>query len=183
MYFGYPAEAQPAISTYLAACQSLPQEDEVRVLVDCYFRYVAWNTTPVVRSEMDEVLQSIFHPSSTVDSDAVTVEYQKLALLYVVMAFGCMMNMEHPPNDPMAEKFFTTSQQCLFHGRFLVYNTMVGLQALSIMAKFLSYTDAPGRHDLSWQLWGMAIRMCGSVSPPVRVDMTSAYRIVDGPAP
>ena len=112
---------------------------------------------------MDRILESVYH-STPPDPEALTLEYQKLALLYIVMAFGTMMNMEHPPNDPMAEKYFLVAQQCLFNGRFLVYNTLVGLQSLTIMAKFLSYTDSPGRHDLSWQLWGMGMRIAISVS-------------------
>ena len=148
------------MTAYVQIRDLLPPEEEVQVLVDCYFRYVAWNSTPIIRSEIDTVLESIYHASSRSDAMSLTLGYQKLALIFSVISFGTAMNMEHPPNDPMSEKYLLIAQRCLFNGRFLVYNTIIGLQALSIMAKILTYTDSPGRHDLSWQLWGIATRMC-----------------------
>ena len=103
------------------------------------------------------------------------VDLQELALVYILLAFGALHNLELPPNDPSAEEYLALSKSALAKGDFLTKNTLAGLQTLHVMAHFhLSVTNtcAPtnaseterGRNgDSAWPLWGLAMRICQAV--------------------
>jgi hypothetical protein len=81
---------------------------------------------------------------------------QLLALLYIVLALGSMLNMEVAADEPACMDFYRLSQQCLVASKFLVNNTLATVQALSLMAKFTAYA---GMRDVAWQIRGMATRV------------------------
>lgn len=81
---------------------------------------------------------------------------QLLALLYIVLALGSMLNLEAAADDPACMNFYKLSQRCLVSGNFLVNNSLTTVQTLSLMAKFTAYA---GLQDVAWQIRGMAIRI------------------------
>ncbi len=58
------------------------------------------------------------------------VHPHSLALLFVILALGTLLNLEVPPNDPSAEEFYLLAQSCLAKGDFLRVNTIASVQAL-----------------------------------------------------
>lgn len=128
---GFTLFRSPDQSMYLQACSSLPDRQEVNSLVETYFRLVAWTGTPVLHADMVEVTAVIYRarPQPSIPQD-IALSLQNLALVYIVIALGGLMNLEIPPNDPETKHHFGMAQHCLFHGAFLTYHTLTGVQVL-----------------------------------------------------
>ncbi len=77
----------------------------------------------------------------------------------IVLAVGTLLNLEIPPHDPSAERYYQLSKTCLAMGDFLHHNTLVSVQALYIMAEYLSYAEQGEGGDLAWPVWGIATRI------------------------
>jgi hypothetical protein len=107
----------------------LPPEEESKLLIECYYRYIAWNTTPILEQELERFFNEIFRSDFRKPTN-LDIAFQDLALVYAVLALGTLANMELAPNDPQAQQLYLLGQQCLFEGRFLVVNTLTAVQAL-----------------------------------------------------
>jgi len=131
--------------------EQIPDEDEVKVLVDCYFRHFSWQWVQARRlyhpDEADLTATLWFHsynicprPSfeptlnATLDaqssSSEIRVNPQQIALIYIVLAVGTLFNLEVLPHHPSANRYFRLSQQSLCKGDFLNRNTVAGLQTV-----------------------------------------------------
>lgn len=60
----------------------------------------------------------------------LAVDYQEIALVFIVIAKGIVFNIELPMGDASAEAFLHLSEQALVEGDFLSNNTVAGLQTL-----------------------------------------------------
>lgn len=120
--------------------QALPPRDEANYLLDCYFRLLAWDGTPVTRPDLELVFTHTYEHSSV---DAFTpYEFQRVGLVYVCLALGTLVNMELPAHDPSGTKYFIEAQRCLLAGKYMTNNTLTCLSAL--VSDFLVTT---GGHD------------------------------------
>lgn len=61
----------------------------------------------------------------------------------MILALGELVNMETPPNNAESKMFFAKAQEALFHGQFLTYNTLTGVQTLVSLgrAKLMTVHD------------------------------------------
>lgn len=55
---------------------------------------------------------------------------QALALVFITLAMGALHNLELPPNDPLAEEFFTLAKSALAKGQFMIHHTIAAVQTL-----------------------------------------------------
>jgi hypothetical protein len=63
--------------------------------VSCYYRHAAWNGTPVLRECFDEARRKLRERSTMPDHSLLNdSDFHRLALLYVVLAYGTLMNTE-----------------------------------------------------------------------------------------
>lgn len=106
----------------------LPPLDEACVLVDAYYRYFtwAWNVSP--RETFQPIFDRVFrHPPPR---GALDEWLQELALVFITLAMGALHNLELPPNDPLAEEFFSLAKSALAKGQFMIHNTLPAVQTL-----------------------------------------------------
>jgi hypothetical protein len=145
---GFPFAAPPSLPTFGELYAHMPHDDEVDVLVGCYYRHAAWNGTPVLRECFDEARRKLRERSTMPDHSLLNdSDFHRLALLYVVLAYGTLMNTERPPHHPLALVYCSLSQRCLAAGRFLVSNTLTALQAMvSRTGSCSTSTDRQGYH-------------------------------------
>ena len=121
----------------------LPVKHEASVLVDCYFRYCAWqcvrtcDTVTEKSSSHDVIPRDKFQPifdrlfaTTSGDSAEIPANPQEIALVFIVMAQGTMFNLELPYNDPSAAEFLRLAEQALVKGEFMSNNMVIGLQTL-----------------------------------------------------
>jgi hypothetical protein len=147
------------MTSYEAAKRELPSEEEARVLVDSYYRHVCWNGTPILRANFIDIIKSIYREDDNRSPESPKLAYHKLGLVMIVLALGTLLNLEIPPHDPSAERYYQLSKTCLAMGDFLHHNTLVSVQSLYIMAEYLSYAEQGEGGDLAWPVWGIATRI------------------------
>ena len=92
----------------------------------------------------------------SMNPDQPNMALHRLALLYIVLALGSLLNMEVAADDDACMAFYDLSQQCLVSGKFLINNSLTTVQTLSLMAKFAAYVEM---RDVAWQIRGMATRI------------------------
>lgn len=124
-------------------------------LLGCFQRHIAWNGSPILEDDLSAVLRWLYSLDG-IAPDHPCMALQLLALLYIVLALGSLLNMEAAADDPACMAYYKLSQQCLVSGKFLVNNTLTTVQTLSLMAKFTAYV---GMRDVAWQIRGIATRI------------------------
>ncbi|CAK7235708.1 hypothetical protein SBRCBS47491_009387 [Sporothrix bragantina] len=138
----------------------LPPAEEAWALVESYYRYCAWHHDVAPRSRFQETFARVYSfvsPGSAPPSTAIN--FQEVALVFIVMSKGTMCNIEMPMDDPSAEEWQHLSEMALVKGNFLSNNTIAGVQTLHIMAHKNFNSDKGRRDDKAWLLWGLATRM------------------------
>lgn len=48
----------------------------------------------------------------------------------MTLALGVLHDLDVAPNDPLANQMYRVAKSCLVKGKFLVQNTLAGVQAL-----------------------------------------------------
>ncbi|KAL7422804.1 hypothetical protein Q5752_002100 [Cryptotrichosporon argae] len=152
--------------------QRLPPVDEASALVDSYYRYYSWNHDVAPRRTFSRVFDSVYSSSLTSSSSASAsaaapaaatpddpVHAQELALVFAILGMGALHNLDLPPGDPSADGYHALAEECLIAGDFLAHNTIVGVQALVIMAHYHLETDKGRTGDAAYPLWGLAMRI------------------------
>ncbi|KAM0746825.1 hypothetical protein T439DRAFT_329514 [Meredithblackwellia eburnea MCA 4105] len=138
-----------------AMLHELPEKDEAKVFVDCYYRHLSHNYNIIERSTFDQILDTIYTQQLTMRS--CDVHPHKLALVFAVLAIGVRFNLELSLHDPLALHYCIFAELCLSLGDFLKKNTVCAVQTLHILAHFSNHFDRRG--DCSWPLWGLSLRI------------------------
>ena len=130
--FGLPI-SQPDDNSYdyAALHATLPSLEEARLLVQSYFRRVAWIGSSVSAAEMDTLLRKVYverEPSTVSSTDRLS--FQEMGLVAAVLAAGTVVNMELPPLDSQAVKLVALAQYCLIAGRFMLFTSLTMLDTL-----------------------------------------------------
>lgn len=85
---------------------------------------------------------------------------QSLALVFITLALGAFQNLELPPNDPLAEEFFSLSKSALAKGQFMVHNTIAAVQTLVRLSARGGVADS----SISWRTSASRWRKGGMVT-------------------
>lgn len=78
----------------------------------------------------------MYKAAREIQGSAVRVDVQELALLFIIMAFGALHNLELPPNDPVAEEYALLSKSALAKTDFMTNSSLTTIQTLHIMAHY-----------------------------------------------
>lgn len=90
---------------------------------------------------------------------------QDLALVFITLALGALQNLELPPNDPLAEEFFSLAKCSLAKGQFMIHNTIAAVQTLVRQVWVAAHDSISWRTSaLRWRRDGMGITRgrCGA---------------------
>ncbi|KAL1893125.1 hypothetical protein Sste5346_006557 [Sporothrix stenoceras] len=134
----------------------LPPADEAWALIESYYRYCAWHHDVAPKPRFQETFARVYSfvtPGTAPPTSAIN--FQEVALVFMMMSKGTVYNIEMPTDDPSAEEWQHLSEMALVKGNFLSNNTIAG----HIMAH-KNFQSDKGRHDdKAWLLWGLAMRM------------------------
>ncbi|KAL1408563.1 hypothetical protein Q8F55_005376 [Vanrija albida] len=151
----------PSTRRYAQAVAELPSKDEGWILVESNYRHLAWNGSALSRDEFAVIYDSVY-ANLNVDPKGFTdtcLAFQRIAMVYIVLALGTLVSLELPLDDPTGKFYFDMARQCLVNGRFLTLTTLIGVQTTSLMARYCSYAGMRSGTDLAWQMRGLAMRL------------------------
>lgn len=108
-----------------------------RYLADAYFENAAWMYHPVTKEYFYEVIFARIYPdigpeSPTdveTDRDSGSYESHRLALLFIVLAVGILVDLKRPSHDAEAVKYFQLSKAALSINSILEEPSITAIQA------------------------------------------------------
>ncbi|GLB43428.1 putative fungal specific transcription factor [Lyophyllum shimeji] len=136
----------------------LPRASLARKICDTYFRHAAWMYTPIPENDF---LETIFRP--VYEQDGVylgSVSAHNLAVLFMVLAIGCLMDLDRPAQSPESMQYFQLSRAALALDSVLEEHTIPGIQALLLMTHFMFLSDMGGPR---WVVMGMVVKLAQSI--------------------
>ncbi|EJT45626.1 hypothetical protein A1Q1_05775 [Trichosporon asahii var. asahii CBS 2479] len=139
--------------TYAQAFAQLPPREEGWLLAESNYRHLAWGGSALSREDFAELYESLQNTEDT------HLSFQKLAAVFIVLALGTLVSLELPLDDPTGRHYFDMARQCLVNGRFLTHTTLIGVETVSMMARYCCYAAMRRGWDLAWQLRGLAMRL------------------------
>ncbi|KAF9048224.1 hypothetical protein BDZ89DRAFT_978408 [Hymenopellis radicata] len=134
----------------------LPPEPQARRLCDLYYRHAAWMYTPISNQDF---LETIYRPVYGQDSMLETFNPQSLALLFMVLAMGTLMDLEQPAHSPQATQYYHLGRAALAIKSVFDEQSIPGIQALLIMCHFMFWNDEGAR----WVVMGIVVKLAQSV--------------------
>ena len=109
----------------------LPPANEAWALVESYYRYCAWHHDIAPKPRFKETFDRVYsYVTPGAVSPASAINFQEVALVFMIMAKGTVYNIEMPMDDPSAEEWQHLSEMALVKGNFLSNNTIAGVQTL-----------------------------------------------------
>ncbi|KAI0372775.1 hypothetical protein BV20DRAFT_1014847 [Pilatotrama ljubarskyi] len=138
----------------------LPGVDEAYELRRMYFQHAAWMYNPVTMAQLKEGAFNIFYnPHKAPDMEDPLLSHQ-LALLYMVLAIGSLMDTTRPAYNVEAEKYHQLARAALFQSPIFEEPTLTAVQTLYLMAFYLFLSERHGSGVGSrWAFMGLAVKL------------------------
>ena len=103
---------------------------------------------------------------------------QRLSVMFMVLAIGCLMDIRLPSYSIEAEKYHQLARAALFQNNIFDEPTLGAVQALYLMSFYLFFSDKHGTSGGSrWAIMGMAVKLAQSVSRYVDRWLHWAYSL------
>ncbi|RPD64305.1 hypothetical protein L226DRAFT_460396 [Lentinus tigrinus ALCF2SS1-7] len=143
----------------------LPPLDEATELRNIYFQHAAWMYNPISMAQFNETAFSQFYnPNTTPQMDDPLMSHQ-LALMFMVLAIGSLMDIARPAYNIEAEKYHHLARAALFQSPIFEEPTLAAVQALYLMAFYLFLGERHGSGVGSrWAFMGLAVKLGVSVN-------------------
>lgn len=118
----------------------LPDAPSARALSDIYFTNAAWMYHPITREQFDlHVFARVYadsptgeSPGSDIDTDRDNGSYEshRLAVLYIVLAVGILVDLKRVSHDPASATYFHLAKVALSLDSVLEEPSILAIQAL-----------------------------------------------------
>ncbi|KAG8220860.1 hypothetical protein J3R82DRAFT_2355 [Butyriboletus roseoflavus] len=142
----------------------LPESPKAHYLSRVYYTLGAWMYDPVNEQDFFEEIYPLFYaPDAAPPSDDPLLSH-KLALMFMVLAIGSLVDIKHPAYNIEAEKYHQLARASLFQGSLFEDPTISAVQTLFLMTFFLFLSDRHGSNSgTRWAIIGMAIKVAQSI--------------------
>lgn len=146
---GFSTQDAPVSITIADAIQQLPDYEEAEIKTSWYLKSIAWYCAPMSVEDTVKLVNDVYHIRETGQLDILDIdqEYHKVAVVFVILALGTLMDMELQPHSPEAKAYCSIAQHCLGSGHHVSRHTPYALQALVSghmrKAKSQSSTSSP----------------------------------------
>ncbi|KAK0202815.1 fungal-specific transcription factor domain-containing protein [Desarmillaria ectypa] len=153
----------------------LPSASVARRLSEQYYRHAAWMYTPI---NQKDYLDTIFRPVYEQEYPyGEAINSHSLALLFMVLAMGALMDLELPAHSPEAMQYYQLAKAALSINSVFEEQSIPGIQALFIMCHFMFWNDTEAR----WVMMGIVVKLAQSVglhrdSGKWNLDPEESYR-------
>ncbi|KAA1468740.1 hypothetical protein DENSPDRAFT_834151 [Dentipellis sp. KUC8613] len=137
----------------------LPNASKARQLADIYFQHAAWMYTPIDQREFhDSIFLRIYDPH-VVTPEHDPIASHRLAVLYMILALGALLDLEKPANSYDATQYFQLGRAALALDSVFEEQSITAIQALVIMSHYMFLSDIDGPR---WALMGLVVKLAHS---------------------
>lgn len=142
----------------------LPSADRAAELRSIYYRHAAWMYNPISEESFDhEIFNPFYYPTAPLPPDDPLLAH-KLSVLFMVLAFGTLMDTTQPAYNLESEKYNQLARAALFQSAFFDCPTISAVQALVLMTFYLFFSDRHGSvSGARWALMGIAVKVAQSI--------------------
>ncbi|KZT70758.1 hypothetical protein DAEQUDRAFT_667064 [Daedalea quercina L-15889] len=143
----------------------LPPANEAAELRQIYYTHAAWMYNPVSPAAFNEQAFNVFYNVSAppqLDDPLLT---HQLALMFMVLAIGSLMDLSRPAYNVDAEKYHQLARAALFQSPVFEEPTISAVQTLYLMAFYLFLCERHGTGvGTRWAFMGLAVKLSVSVN-------------------
>lgn len=129
---GFSTQDAPVSITIADAIQHLPEYEEAEIKMSWYLKSIAWYCAPMSVEDTVKLVNEVYQIRETGQLDILDIdqEYHKVAVVFIILALGTLMDMELQPHSPEAKQYCSIAQHCLGSGHHVTRHTPYALQAL-----------------------------------------------------
>lgn len=181
--FTFPLQmpiAQDGVNELLRRLEcELPPQPRAWELCETYLSYFAWWFRPIKRDELiNDVLGPIYRYAAEPNSNegyrgGVRCPHL-LAVLYLVLAVGALVDLALPPCSVEAEKYYRLGRAALSLRSLFDSPEVETIEALALMSAYHSLCSTRHTAESAWSLISLAARLSHSVRhsscPPTLAD-------------
>ncbi|KAJ7257895.1 fungal-specific transcription factor domain-containing protein [Mycena haematopus] len=136
----------------------LPRMSVAERFCDIYYRHAAWMYTPINKPDFYEtIFQPIYDPNG---GSYGSVNSHCLAVLYMVLAVGTLVDLQMPAHSPEATEYYQLGRAALAIDSVLEEPSIPGIQALVLMCHYMFWADIEGPR---WVVMGLVVKLAHSV--------------------
>ncbi|EMD39039.1 hypothetical protein CERSUDRAFT_133798 [Gelatoporia subvermispora B] len=151
---------ETAVGVRQQIIQLLPDAAKARQLAEIYYKHAAWMYTPLPEAEFyGSIFPRIYGPME-ISPDQDSMASHRLAVMYLVLALGTLLDLERPSFSPEATRYYQLGRAALSLDSVLESQSIPAIQALVLMCHFmfLSFVEGP-----RWALMGLAVKLAQSL--------------------
>ncbi|TDL23723.1 hypothetical protein BD410DRAFT_786992 [Rickenella mellea] len=137
----------------------LPNAAEAQRTADCYYSHAAWMYDPLPRHQFDETIFSRIYDAELV-TDHDPFESHRLAVLYMILAIGTLVDLKIRSHDPLAVQYYQLGRAALSLDSVLEEPSVPAVQAMLLMSHFLFLADIDGPR---WTIMGLVVKLAQSI--------------------
>ncbi|EJD46940.1 hypothetical protein AURDEDRAFT_184166 [Auricularia subglabra TFB-10046 SS5] len=152
-------DARDEMALRLARC--LPPVNEARTLVDLYYRDATWLFMPISGEEFEETIFARVYSGAVPCVGDITPH--ELALLFMIMAHACIIDLNRPPYNEDAANYYELARAALSLDPAIDHPTIHAVQSVLLMSMFLQMWEHVGCTTTSYNLIGLMAQMCQSL--------------------
>ncbi|KAJ7626125.1 hypothetical protein FB45DRAFT_75479 [Roridomyces roridus] len=140
-------------------CIRLPSHAHVIQLASIYFRNGCWSSSPILPSEIDELITQAYASPQLLPKCSA----HQLAVLYGVFALAALVDLDLPRYNAQALHFFDLARAALAVVSVFDYPETATVQALALASLFLSHGGPRFSMEGAWNMISMASHVCQKV--------------------
>ncbi|KAH9926912.1 fungal-specific transcription factor domain-containing protein [Fomitopsis serialis] len=152
----------------------LPMHPRASALCEAYLAHFTWYSRPIKRDELiDDILTPIYNSMKT-NASGDRTGYRAggtdssrcphlLAVLYLVLAIGALVDLTMPPCSAEAEKYYRLGRIALSMRSILDSPEIETVQAVTLMAAYHSLCTLRYSIESAWTLASLATKLAQSV--------------------
>ncbi|EJD41075.1 hypothetical protein AURDEDRAFT_186732 [Auricularia subglabra TFB-10046 SS5] len=130
-------------------------------LVEKYYSDAAWLYVLISKAEFSETIFTRVY--GTDPPSVLSVSSHEMAMLYMVLAIGCMVDMTRPPYCVEASNYYQLARVALGLDSVIDHPTIHAVIAIHLMSTFLQMTDHQNSATTCYSLLGLNAQLCYSL--------------------
>ncbi|KAF8661278.1 hypothetical protein AX16_001379 [Volvariella volvacea WC 439] len=137
----------------------LPDVNEAKSKSEIYFKHAAWMYTPITE---EDYYNDFYLPvyGDTDGSSLASISGQKLAVLYMVLAIGTLLDLTLPPHSPLAKQRYLLARASFALESVLEEKSIMAIQALLLMCHYMFLADIG---EPRWVIMGIIVKLAQSI--------------------